>query len=197
MKDFTRKFPLFLVALLLILLFSACSTTLPQTKQPTEKSYKVGDFGPAAGLVFYDKGEYSDGWRYLELAPDATEVSLQWSVLEAVVGNTSLALGEGKNNTALIVSSQENSQRPYAAKYCDDLSINGYEDWFLPSQDELDFIYWQLARKGLGELKTLGFGYWSSSEYDETLAWGQGFNAGVKGKIEKKELFLVRAIRSF
>jgi hypothetical protein len=26
--------------------------------------------GPAGGYVFYDKGEYSDGWRYLECAPE-------------------------------------------------------------------------------------------------------------------------------
>jgi hypothetical protein len=26
--------------------------------------------GPAGGFVFYDKGRYSDGWRYLEAAPE-------------------------------------------------------------------------------------------------------------------------------
>ena len=31
--------------------------------------YQVGDIGPAGGCVFYDKGEYSDGWRYLEVSP--------------------------------------------------------------------------------------------------------------------------------
>ena len=24
--------------------------------------YKVGEEGPAGGIIFYDKGEYSDGW---------------------------------------------------------------------------------------------------------------------------------------
>lgn len=34
-----------------------------------EERYSVGDRGPAGGYVFYDKGNYSDGWRYLEAAP--------------------------------------------------------------------------------------------------------------------------------
>ena len=34
-----------------------------------KKTHTVGEAGPAGGIVFYDKGEYSDGWRYLEAAP--------------------------------------------------------------------------------------------------------------------------------
>jgi transcriptional regulator with XRE-family HTH domain len=31
--------------------------------------YKIGDTGPAGGLIFYDKGNNIGGWRYLEAAP--------------------------------------------------------------------------------------------------------------------------------
>jgi len=29
-------------------------------------TYNLRDEGPAGGWVFYDKGSYSDGWRYME-----------------------------------------------------------------------------------------------------------------------------------
>jgi hypothetical protein len=36
-------------------------------------TYSLRDIGPAGGYIFYDKGSYSDGWRYLEAAPVSTE----------------------------------------------------------------------------------------------------------------------------
>lgn len=38
-----------------------------QEKNESGAEYRVGGFGEA-GIVFYDKGFYSDGWRYLECA---------------------------------------------------------------------------------------------------------------------------------
>ena len=35
--------------------------------------------GPAGGYVFYDKGNNSDGWQYLEAAPADTEFNADWS----------------------------------------------------------------------------------------------------------------------
>jgi len=195
MTNRTTGFSIFSIMLFSLVFLLSCASSKDGN---AVKIYNVGDTGPANGLVFFDKGEYLDGWRYLEVAPAKTEVSLQWGSVASMVGDTSSALGQGTSNTALIVKSQEDiEQRNFAAKYCEELSLNGYDDWFLPSQDELDFLYWQLVSKEMGEFKGLGFGYWSSSEYDEALAWGQGFTTGVQGKIEKTELFLVRAIRAF
>ena len=40
--------------------------------------YAVGDTGPAEGIVFYDKGSYSDGWRYLEAAKSDQATRVEW-----------------------------------------------------------------------------------------------------------------------
>jgi hypothetical protein len=55
----------------------------------------------------------------------------------------------------------------WAAQACDALEINGFDDWFLPSRDELHYMYGNLHMRNLG-----GFSldwYWSStySHYNE------------------------------
>ena len=37
------------------------------------RTYNIRDIGPSGGYVFFDKGSYSDGWRYLEAAPVSFE----------------------------------------------------------------------------------------------------------------------------
>jgi len=41
--------------------------------------YQVGSVGPSGGYVFFDKGSYSDGWRYLEAAPASAEFKARLS----------------------------------------------------------------------------------------------------------------------
>jgi len=45
---------------------------------PPEKVYKVGETGPAGGIIFFDKTSVSNGWRYLEAAPASTELKADW-----------------------------------------------------------------------------------------------------------------------
>jgi hypothetical protein len=39
---------------------------------------KVPDIGPSGGYVFYDKGNNSGGWRFLEAAPASSEFAAGW-----------------------------------------------------------------------------------------------------------------------
>jgi hypothetical protein len=139
--------------------------------------YKIGDEGPAGGLIFYDKGNSSDGWRYMEAAPASTELKdIKWGP-EGEIGGTRIEIGAGKRNTQIIVNYAVSSGGTYRAAWlCDSLEYGGYEDWFLPSKAELNLMYLNLRERDLG-----GFikeWYWSSSESGGNNSWTQGFGSG-------------------
>ena len=138
-------------------------------------NFRVGDIGPAGGYIFYDKGSYSDGWRYLEAAPNDLSEAYYYGGYGTEIGNTSEAVGTGKSNTETIIKKLGNET--CAAKACSDYIYNGYDDWFLPSKDELNLMYTNLKKKGIGNFADRGV-YWSSSEYDRYFAWAQYFYDG-------------------
>jgi TolB-like protein len=163
----------------------------------SSKTYKVGDFGPAGGYVFYDKGVFSNGWRYLEAAPAETEfTSIQWGAYQQDVPGTGTAVGFGKRNTEIIVERLKGlNESGRAAQLCASMNFDGYSDWFLPSKDELDLMYKNLKQKGLG-----GFSdswYWSSSQGSYNSSWGQRFSDDGQGSDNAGYAYSVRAVRAF
>jgi len=154
-----------------------------------------GSTGPAGGFVFYDKGNSSDGWRFLEAAPSETEFRAEWGAYGKNVTGTEDGIGTGKRNTELIVSFLGNSENGRAAQRCVLLDINGFNDWFLPSRDELDLIYRNLHINNIGGFSNTW--YWSSSQLNYDYAWGQFFGFGSQGDGSKYGEVSVRAIRAF
>jgi hypothetical protein len=158
--------------------------------------YKIGGRGPAGGIVFYDKGVFSNGWRYLEAASAETEfANVEWGAYNRRVSGTSEAVGSGKRNTQLIVERlKQLGEGGKAAQLCAGLEINGYKDWFLPSKDELNLMYQNLHKKGLGGFS--GY-YWSSSQYNTYSSWSQYFSNGHQFIYSKYDTGSVRAARAF
>ena len=172
------------------------SVPAPEPALSPAAVYKIGDTGPAGGIVFYDKFSSSGGWRYLEVAPVETEQKFPWGV---ALNGTSFALGDGKRNTQIIVEELRKNKIGGAAQYCDDLEYGGCTDWFLPSRDELDLIYQNLKEKGLG-----GFAndnYWSSSNEGGpnygSKNYYQKFNNGEQAQAGFNISYRVRAVRQF
>lgn len=161
---------------------------------------EVGDFGPAGGLIFYIDTTTSPQ-TYYEAAPVSTEEDKEWGPWDDnVPGAEGTAIGTGKQNTDDIVDFY-GSGSTYAAQVCDGLSEGGYDDWFLPSKDELNLIYENLHLEGLGDF-TEDEGYWSSSEEpgegDEHFVWVQYFGTGSQNPTSKSPGEMrVRAVRSF
>ncbi|MEQ1745971.1 MAG: DUF1566 domain-containing protein [Saprospiraceae bacterium] len=103
--------------------------------------------------------------------------------------------GCGEANTASIVDKDSCATAGIAAILCDELVLNGYSDWFLPSKDELDLMYDNLKAVSLGGFNNSS--YWSSSSVSGTNAWAQNFNGGAQTSSTKTSSFRVRAVRRF
>jgi hypothetical protein len=162
--------------------------------------YSIGDTGPAGGIVFYDKGVFSDGWRYLEAAPSDQSTGIRWDNGSFIPISTGLGIGSGKANTTAIVAAQGSGS--YAASLCDELSLGGFDDWFLPSKDELNLMFVNLRTASLGGFTTtpLISWYWSSSQGSSMgylYAWYQYFDDGRQYNHYLYDYGLIRAVRAF
>jgi len=187
----------------------------------TTSEYALKSMGPGGGYIFYDKGSYSDGWRYLEA--DNTDYAVgavtthifghyrtDPSLDSVIVPGTNSAIGAGLGNTNLLVSymgstaytsfykATVTTTDQYAAKMCADLNKNGCSDWFLPSYDELALINDNLKVQGVTGFIDGGY-YWSSKVDSDHNAIVEYFyqDGGNPNSAWKENLHPVRAARRF
>ena len=192
-------------------------TDIVATIDDYHETWTVGRIGPAGGWIFYDcdadnatgnaDGLVSTkcGWRYLEAAPSdikqGSDVKFMWG--DDLISGTMTRLGTGKSNTEIIAKAST-SRKPNAATLCNDYAYGGYDDWFLPSKDELNLMYTNLKSIGLGgfandvSIYDSFIGYWSSSRDGDTYAaWTQGFNKGSQDHSYCGNGYRVRPVRAF
>jgi hypothetical protein len=100
----------------------------------------------------------------------------------------------GKANTAAIVALASTTP---AALWCSGMNYGGYNDWYLPSYEELNYVLYN-NNATLGGFHPSN--YWSSTEYDAGNAWAQDFNSGSGGpqySDTKTFSIYVRCVRSY
>lgn len=151
------------------------------------------------GLIFYIDGTGEHG---LVAAPkDLTDsAGIKWYNGSYIgTGATATAVGTGAANTDKIIKVQGAGN--YAAQLAANLVSGGYDDWFLPSWDELNLMYKNIGQGAAAPLTNVGgFAvgyYWSSSEVNSYDAWGQYFGGGFQDHYYKAADILVRAVRAF
>ena len=207
--------------------------------------YSVGDTGPGGGKIFYvATTTFACGptrtttCTYLEAAPNGWntggDAQRTWAQLTPVnyqstaVNNasspetaTATAIGWGYRNTRAIISQGNTNTATSAAALADShtVTVAGvvYDDWYLPSNDELNqMCKWARGITGtaLTTLTTVcssgtintGSGaagfvttyYWSSSEFSGDLARGQDFSDGSQATSSKSGANdRVRPVRAF
>jgi hypothetical protein len=116
------------------------------------------------------------------------------------VGGTSTAIGTGKENTDLILA-KGCADPGTPVQIAANAVINGYDDWFLPSRDELKAIYTNLFNLVSNFHQTYGLltlTYTSSSEIDANTSWGVAFGDGSNTQnLKIMATIAVRPIRRF
>jgi hypothetical protein len=158
------------------------------------------------GIIAYilqpgDPGYVANETHGIIAAPSDQSTGIAWwnGSLFLLTGATGTALGTGKANTAAIVEAQ--GEGSYAAKICDDLVLGGYDDWYLPSKDELDKLYQNKVVIGGFASAFYNYWYWSSSELSGDNAgdgaYEQDFVYGPQPFGYKDYSNSVRAVRAF
>ena len=218
------------------------SATQTFTLTVTAIIYAVGDTGPGGGKIFYvAPSPFACGptraasCTYLEAAPalwfaGGEDPARRWANVSnqsTVVGSsgspetaTATAIGWGYRNTRAIISQGNSDTATSAAALADShtISVSGvvYDDWYLPSTDELNqMCKWVRGITGValttlttvctgGAINTglgaTGFkteSYWSSSEDDALKGKYQSFFNGIMSGYVKTQAFWVRPIRAF
>ena len=154
------------------------------------------------GIVFYidETGEHG-----LVAAMEDLEGTYEWGCygIDLNGNNSNVSpeldgIGTGLQNTLEKVAGC--SETPIAASEALAYESEGYNDWFLPSKDELLEMYNTIGNGG-PEGNVGGFQddlYWSSSELSNVTAWYVNFSKGYANSyLDKSNAFRVRAIRSF
>jgi hypothetical protein len=153
--------------------------------------YTLGCQGPSGGIIFFLDG-IGGG---LEMAEVDQGSDLSWGCQGLPIdGAQNTGVGDGILNTNAIIATCSDVNA--AAKICDDLILNGYDDWHLPSLDELSLIYLNIVKEGKGNIKQ-GYPYWSSTEQNQDKAWLYHFGTNSKLDAVKNSGAYVRAVRAF
>ena len=166
--------------------------------------YIVGDPGPGGGTIFYVNMRRPAGSQYFEAAcagwqhncvSGYADPQAVWGCMTVQIpGAEGTAIGTGEQNTLDILAGclTEDIAARLADAYTVTVNSVVYEDWFLPSKDELLAMY---------AIRTEGFSpysYLSSSETVHTTSWAVAFPSGSSNiYYPKRDLANVRPVRSF
>jgi hypothetical protein len=128
------------------------------------------------GYIFYVNQESGFGMVAHSLE---TNEAVHWCDFEiqelcSGIGLLDESLGSGSSNTALITTAL--GEGSYAANVAGEASINGFDDWHLPSLNELSAVYDNLRLSDLGNADPT-LSYWTSTD-DSTYAWAIYFVNG-------------------
>ena len=166
-------------------------------------TFEVGETGPSGGTIFYVNPDYEEGssdtaknWKYLEAAP-VNLGKMKWGS-DGDAYNTDEGMGKGQSNTTKLVDAlATNTSLSFpAAKACADYSCGLYDDWFLPSIEELKKI--NAIRDKLEGIDLTKDCCWSSTAISGLAKiWAFYYNGGDWTTMGRNTDYYVWPVRSF
>jgi len=147
------------------------------------------------GLIFYYN---ADGTGLVSAPTDSG--TAEWGCSGTSIPITGFAfIGFGAQNTAAILAAC--STPDIAAAICDNLSLGGYDDWFLPTFFSTTEMYNVIGPGASAPNTNIGnfsnASYWSSSQWDANVAYGWNFVTNTNLFTLKSDVHHVRAVRAF
>lgn len=159
---------------------------------------EIGDYNYGGIIFWLDPTNNNHG---LVVAVSNQFYSGTWGCSGTNTGATGTAIGTGVTNTSAIVSS--GCATPGSViEMISNLNLNGYDDWFLPSEDELSEMYTNISTVNAsitanGGQVTYQF-HWSSTEINTTAAKLVNLTTGsIGGSGKDGNLYFARAVRAF
>ena len=180
--------------ILLILLMSCSKDDQPELVKPLA----IGDFYEG-GIIFYIStlGDYG---IVCAVSDQSNEVDWGCEGIE-ILGADGTTVGSGKQNTIDILAGCASSG--IAADLCANITLNGFDDWYLPSYDQItemnknkEVINAKAIVNGGTTFNTTDY-YWSSTENNAASSFRMSFDDGFIGQCSKSTTHHVRAVRSF
>ena len=165
--------------------------------------FNVGDLGPGGGVIFYEKADWTDGWKYLEAAdekwlngvPTESGHTIDWTqefgTSSSTYNSTVNTLGYGDQNTYNTASYNNNRNN---------LMFNNVygnvRGWFLPSLNEAYELYdYKLVDNSVLNLENAIYYTSSTNPGNVNVAWTLDMSNRYHGYSEKGTSLRKRAIR--
>lgn len=162
-----------LLSLSIVLLSVSCDDSLGKT-------------GPGGGIIFYVADSVQTSVR---IGEDGQEETYSWRCLEAAPEDL-----DGEYSYADAATECGSYRTVSKGKT--------YDDWFLPDKYELNYMYNNLANKGIGGFRDMEY-YWSSSRSDKTpdtaeaIRFKIGYAAASLSNLGLSEKCRVRPVRAY
>lgn len=169
--------------------------------------HEIGEFKFGGVIFWIDPASNNNSGLVCDIN---NQVNSRWGCTSPnVTGATGTEIGTGATNTTAIVTATTScTLLNKAAHIISDLNLNGYDDWFLPSKDELTEMY---LNKNIIDATSIVNGgtlletpgqeltLWSSSQSNTSTdkAWGRLFVNGWEGELTKTVIVTCRAVRAF